>query len=103
MAAEVSLQLEGNLVNENWGKKSCILGMELLHPETYSEAAAREVAVTISWLLLNGIDQQEWWLMLKKALVLGSCRCYLHSDHEFLTGGQASQDKMSVFQFKALF
>lgn len=66
MAAEVSLLLEGNQVNENWGKKSCTLDMELLHPGTYSEAAAREMAVTICWLLLNKTDQQERWLMLKK-------------------------------------
>lgn len=41
--------------------------------------------------------------MLKKALVLGNSRCSLHSDHEFLTRGQASQDKMSVFKLKDLF
>lgn len=41
--------------------------------------------------------------MLKKALALGSCRCSLHSDHEFLTEGQVSQGKMSVFKLKDLF
>lgn len=47
MAPGASLQLEGNQVNETWGKKSCTLGMELLHSGTFSEAAAKEMPVTI--------------------------------------------------------
>lgn len=41
--------------------------------------------------------------MLRRALALGNCWCSLHLDHEFLTGGKASQDKMSVFKLKDLF
>lgn len=103
MAAEASLQLEGNQVNETWGEKSCTLGMDLLHSGMYSEAAAREMPVTtflaiIEWYWSTGVMANA-----EKALALGTCRCSLHSDHEFLTGGQASQGKMSVFKLKGLF
>lgn len=53
MAAEASLQLGGNQVNENWGKESCTLGIELFHLGTYSEAAATGMAITICLAIIK--------------------------------------------------
>lgn len=103
MAPGASLQLEGNQVNETWGKKSCTLGMELLHSGTFSEAAAREMPVTIFLAIIKCYWSPGVVANAEKALVLSTCRCSLHSDHAFLTGGQASQGKMSVFKLKGLF
>lgn len=53
-----------------------------------------------AWLILNGIEQQQWWLMLKKSLTLGSCRYSLHSDHEFLTGDEQARIKWVCLSWK---